>query len=171
MTTSPSATSAAARARRPRNTAPLTPQTSKEAKRLATVILEVLAGLRTPGQAAEALQTSLPRYYQLETRAVQGLAAACEPRPQGRRPEPTAALTALQQENARLQREASRQQALVRLAQRAVGVAAPAAPSPKASGKRKRRAKARALTAAARLRREAADADRPGGDGTSAGSS
>jgi hypothetical protein len=44
MTPSPSATITAARSKRPRNAVPLAPQASKEAKRLAAVILEVLAG-------------------------------------------------------------------------------------------------------------------------------
>jgi hypothetical protein len=147
----------------------LAPQVSKEAKRLAAVILEVLAGVRQPSQAAEALQVSLPRYYQVETRALQGLLAACEPRPKGRQPETAHELAILQQHNARLQREVARQQALVRLAQRAVGVLP--APAPKASGKKKRQRKARALTMAARLRQEAAEADRPSANGMSSGSS
>ena len=50
-------------AKRARNSVPLVPEASKDAKRLATVILEVWAGLRTPQQAAEALSVSLPRYY------------------------------------------------------------------------------------------------------------
>ena len=44
-----------------------------EAKRAAAVILEVLAGVRTPTAAAAALAIRLPRYYLLEQRAVQGL--------------------------------------------------------------------------------------------------
>jgi hypothetical protein len=148
----------------------LAPQTSKEAKRLAAVILEVLAGVRQPSQAAEALQVSLPRYYQLETRALQGLLAACEPRPKGRQPAMAQELARLQQHNARLQREVARQQALVRLAQRAVGVP-PAAPAPKAAGKKKRQRKARALTLATRLRHEAADAAEPSDNGMSPRSS
>ncbi len=62
---------------------------SKEAeKRLAAAILEVLAGVRTPQQAAEALQMSLPRYYQLEARGLHGLLEACVPKPKGRQPNP-----------------------------------------------------------------------------------
>jgi hypothetical protein len=139
----------------------LAPEASKEAKRLAAVILEVLAGVRQPPQAAEALQLSLPRYYQVETRALRGLLAACEPRPRGRPPEFDRELTVLRQHNARLQRELARQQALLRLAQRAVGVA-PTPPAPKASRKKRRQRQARALTVAARLRQEAEAADRPG---------
>ena len=54
--------------RRPRNTAPFAPGASKDAKRLAAVVLEVLAGLRTPLQAAEAISRSEAGYYQLEAR-------------------------------------------------------------------------------------------------------
>jgi hypothetical protein len=171
MTTSPSATSATVRGKRPRNTVPLAPQASKEAKRLAAVILEVLAGVRQPSQAAEALQVSLPRYYQVETRALQGLLAACESRPKGRQPEMANELATLQQHNARLQREVARQQALVRVGQRVVGVPAAMSPAPKAAGKKKRQRKARALTMAARLRQEAAEADQPSDNGMSASSS
>ena len=57
---------------------------SREAKRLAAVLLDVLAGARTPPQAAEVLGVSLPRYYQLEDRGLAGLVAACEARPRGR---------------------------------------------------------------------------------------
>jgi hypothetical protein len=148
----------------------LVPQASKEAKRLAAVILEVLAGVRQPSQAAEALQMSLPRYYQVETRALQGLLAACEARPKGRQPQLAQELATLQQHNTRLQREVARQQALVRLAQRAVGVPA-AAPAPKTTGKKKRQRKARALTVAARLRQETAEADQPSDNAMSLGPS
>ena len=165
MTPPASPDRAADGARRPRNSGPLAPDASKEAKRLAAVILEVLAGVRQPPQAAEVLQLSLPRYYQVELRALRGLLTACEPRPRGRRPEAARELTALRQQNARLQRELARQQALLRLAQRAVGVA-PAAPPPKASRKKKRRQRqARALTVAARLRQEVEGADQPGEGG------
>src|SRR5262245_47690243 len=64
----------------------LTQGAGREAKRLAASVLEVLAGARTPAQAAAALGLSLPRYYQLEGRALRGLLAGCEPRPKGRTP-------------------------------------------------------------------------------------
>jgi len=51
------------------------------ARTAAALILEVLAGLRTPGEAAETLGLSLPRYYHLEERAIAGLTAACAPAP------------------------------------------------------------------------------------------
>src|SRR5262249_48096300 len=71
---------------------------SAEAKRLAAAILEVLAGMRTPAGAAQVLKLSLPRYYQLEVRALHGMLAACEPRPLGRVKTSASALAALQRE-------------------------------------------------------------------------
>ena len=49
-----------------------------EAKRLCATILEVLGGLRTPTDAAGALSLSVPRYYALEARALEGLLRACQ---------------------------------------------------------------------------------------------
>ena len=146
---------------RPRGPAQADPQpgASREAKRLAAAILEVLAGLRTPTQAAQATEVSLPRYYQLEARAVAGLVQACERQPKGRRRESTAATT-LAKENERLKRDLGRQQTLVRLAQRSVGLSPPA---PSAKARRKRKPTMRALVTAERLR---AEADRVNGDST-----
>jgi hypothetical protein len=130
---------------------------SREARRRAAVILEVLAGIRSTAQAAVALDTSLMRYYQLETAALRGLVAGCEPKPRGRTSSAPLEVAALRRQCERLQRDLARQQALVRLAQRAVGVPAPATPPP-ARGKRRRKPVARALRVAAQLRAE----DQPG---------
>ena len=128
---------------------------SRDAKRLAAAILEVLAGARTPTDAATALGISVPRYYQVESRALHALLVACEPRPKGRVRNPQHEIEALRQQQERLQREVTRQQALVRAAHRTVGLAAPSAPAGKASGpsngKKRRRPVARALSVAARL--------------------
>jgi hypothetical protein len=129
---------------------------SRDAKRLAAAILEVLAGARTPTDAATALGISVPRYYQVESRALHALLVACEPRPKGRVRNPHHEIEALRQQQERLQREVTRQQALVRAAHRSVGLAAPSAPVGKATGqsngkKRRRRPVARALSVAARL--------------------
>jgi hypothetical protein len=128
---------------------------SSQAKRLAAAILEVLAGGRTPLQAAEALSMSLPRYYLLESRAVHAIVLACEPGRVGRGPSPESALASLQRECEQLRREVARQQTLVRAAQRTIGLAPPAQ-RPERDGKkrRKRRPTARALKAAARLTEE-----------------
>src|SRR6185437_9281700 len=116
---------------------------SRDARKMAAVLLEVLAGLRTPVQAAEVLQVSLPRYYQLESRALAGFVAACEARPKGRQPD-TVKLETLRRDNERLQRDLTRQQSLVRLTQRTIGVAAPT-PVKADTRKRKRKPMVRAL--------------------------
>jgi hypothetical protein len=123
---------------------------SAEAKRLTAAILEVLAGLRTPSQAAEALGMALPRYYLLEARAV---VLACERRSAGHGPSPQSALASLQRECEQLRQELTRQQTLVRAAQRTMGLAAPAPNRPPRDGKkhRQRRPAVRALKAVARL--------------------
>ena len=129
---------------------------TQEARQMAAAILEVLAGVRTPTDAAGAIGVSLPRYYALETRALEGLLKACERRPRGPRRNHDAELGKLRREVERLQRECARSQALLRAAQRAVGLRSLEAPKLKgeASGKkhRKRRATARALRAVAILR-------------------
>jgi hypothetical protein len=155
----------AAAPRRTTGGADLGKEASKEARRLAAVLLEVLAGARTPLQGAEALQVSLPRYYQLEARGLRGLLGACEARPRGRQPDAGKVVAALEQDKARLQRELARQQSLARLTQRVVGLSPPAAP-PRAAGKKGRQRKpvARALAVAARLKQEAAP---PGDSGMS----
>jgi hypothetical protein len=129
---------------------------SREAKRLAAVLLDVLTGSRTPPQAAEALGVSLPRYYQLEERGCRGLVDACEPRPRGRQPDAGAELSELKKQNERLKRELVRQQSLVRLTQRTVGVPPPA-PAKATGPKRKRKPRVRALRRAERLRQEAGE--------------
>lgn len=98
---------------------------SSEAKRLAAAILEGLAGVRGPQEASEALGISMTRYYHLETRALQGLVAALEPRPRGRKRSPQAEIAVLERDKARLERELTRAQALVRTAQRTIGLAPP----------------------------------------------
>ena len=148
--------SRAATAKRPRNSVPLLPEASKDAKRKAAVILEVWAGLRTPLQAAEALGLSLPRYYQIEAHGLGGLVTACTPKPKGRQANPAREATALRRDNERLRRELGRQQALVRLTQRGLGVAPPPA-KPATKKGRRRKPTVRALALAARLQPEAAE--------------
>lgn len=111
-----------ARRKTPASASPALPG-SAQARRQAAAILEVLAGVRRPSEAAQALATSLPRYYQLERRALAGLLAACEPPPRGPQPDPSRQLAALERENQRLRRECDRQQALVRAAERSLGLA------------------------------------------------
>ena len=137
---------------------------SADARGLAAAILEVLAGLQTPSGAARGLGLSLARYYQLETRALAGLVAACESRRRGR--QPGSELAELRRECERLRRECARQQALVRATRRTVGLAEPPAPpAADARPRRRRRPTARALKVVARLR--AAEAEGPPQDAES----
>jgi hypothetical protein len=129
------------------------PERSREAKQRAAAILEVLAGVRTPTEASRALGVSVSRYYLLEEKALAGLLAACEPVPRGPGQNDGRRCAVLEQECQRWQRECARQQALVRAAQRTIGLAAPPPPSAKDKGKkRRRRPVVRALQAAAGLR-------------------
>jgi hypothetical protein len=125
-----------------------------EAKRLAAAILEVLAGARTPTEAATALSLSVPRYYQVEAQALRGLLQACEPKPRGRVRSVETEAETLAKENQRLQRELTRHQALARAAQRAVGLAPPAPEVNKSGKKPHKRRVARALSVAERLKQE-----------------
>jgi hypothetical protein len=149
---------------------PGAPTIGPEARRAAVVVLEVLAGVRTPGGAAGVLGIRLPRYYLLEQRAIAGLIAACEPRPRGRTVSADRRLARLERELAVSQRELARHQALARTTQRALGLAPPVSPPAAATGKmrgasngtkrqRRRKPATRALRAARLLR----SADSPGG--------
>jgi hypothetical protein len=111
---------------------------SSEARRTACAILEVLAGLRGPGEGAEILSVSLPRYYSLETRALEGLVKALEPRGKGRKAQSVEArLESVCRERDRLKVELNRMRSLVRLSQRAVGI--PAQKKETKGGRKKRR--------------------------------
>lgn len=135
---------------------------SKEAKRRASIVLEVLGGLRTTTEACEAIGVTLAHYYNLENKAIEGLVAAMERstlKGGERGPRPETQIARLTEERDRLQRELQRTQALVRVAQRAVGV--PSATKQrkehdakrKAAGKKRgRKPQVRARRAIARLR-------------------
>jgi hypothetical protein len=102
---------------------------------------------------------SLPRYYALEKRGLEGLVSACvTPGRKGRQVTPAREIDRLKEQVGRLEREASRNLAMARAAQRAAGLAPPASskPGPEDGKKRrKRRPMARALVAAQALRGEA----------------
>jgi hypothetical protein len=145
------------------------PPVSRDAQRMAAAILEVLAGVRTPTDAATALSIPLPRYYLWEQRALTGLVRACEPRPAGRAAHERHQIAVLEKEVRRLELDCARHQALVRASQRTIGLIAPPSPNNKsavqsrsktgaksgetstAKTKRKRRPVARALMAVAAL--------------------
>jgi hypothetical protein len=129
---------------------------SSEANRFAVVILEVLAGGRSPGEAAKVLGVTPPRYYQLETRALEGMVAALEPRPMGKQPSLERRIAQLEKALGESRRESLRQQALVRAAQRSLGIKPPPEVDGKqadkdGAGRKKRRPTVRALKAARTL--------------------
>jgi hypothetical protein len=123
------------------------------AKRSAALILEVLAGLRTPTEASEALGVSAMRYYVLERRALEGMVQALVPRPKGKRRRPEDVLQEAGREKVRMEREMGRLQALVRAAQRTMGLPpAPSREKSKGDKRRRRRPQVRAVKAMALLR-------------------
>jgi hypothetical protein len=140
---------------------------SRDAQQFAAVILEVLAGVRTPTEAATVLKVPLPRYYLWEQRALEGLVRACEPRPKGKAASERHQIAVLEKEVGRLRQDCARQQALVRASQRTIGLAVSpqptakpvakpgnkvtAKPSDGGKAKRKRRPVVRALKAVAAL--------------------
>ncbi len=148
---------------------------SGEVNRRAAVILDVLAGMRTPTEAADVLRITVARYYALERQALEALAGACRPQPKGRRRSKVEQqLAVAQRELERLRRECQRQAALVRATHRAVGL--PAVPESSKAGKvapkkgakagkvsrRRKRPTVRALRAAEALRRNSSG---PGSSG------
>ena len=141
-----------AKARRAKRLQRLQPGTS-EANRQAVVILEVLGGVRAPQDAAKALGITVPRYYQLEVRGLQGLVAALAPRPKGKQASPESRIARLELALGRSQNECGRLRALVRAAQRSLGVKVTEAvdaqkPAKDRAGRRRRRPAVRALKAA-----------------------
>jgi hypothetical protein len=130
---------------------------TSEANRRAVAVLEVLGGLRTPADAAATLGIAVPRYYQLETRALEGMVTALEPRSLGKQPSLEGRVARLQKELEQARRESARQQALVRVAQRSLGLKPSSTPNGQIpakdrKGRRKRKPTVRALKAAAVLR-------------------
>ena len=132
-------------------------KTPSEAQRLAATILEVLAGMRSPPEASQALAISLPRYYQLEARALEGLVAALAPRPLGKQSSLENRVKLLEKQLAVAHRQCARQEALVRVTQRTLGLATPAKSGVERDprGRKKRRPVVRALKASRALQAQA----------------
>ena len=121
-------------------------------------MLEVLSGLRSPSEAASAMGVAVNRYYQLETRALQGVVDALEPRPRGRQRKPEDEIEVLKKEAARVKNELSRTTALLRSTQRSLGLPAVKKQQPEEPGGKKRRRRkpvVRALKHLSHLKKEA----------------
>ena len=128
-------------------------EVTPEARRHAACVLEVLAGLRTPEQAAETLGFSLPTYYNLEARAMRGLIHGCAPTPPGRTRVLLKQVRGLELKCAALEKQLGRYQALLRNAQRGL-LPPPTELKPKPGGRRKRRPVVRALRTIEVLQRD-----------------
>ncbi len=128
-------------------------QVTPEARRHAACVLEVIAGLRTPEQAAEALGVSLPTYYNLESRAMRGLIHGCTPTPPGRTMVLLKQVRGLELKCSALEKQLGRYQALLRNAQRGL-LPPPADIKPRPGGRRKRRPAVRALRTIEALQRD-----------------
>jgi len=137
---------------RPKGSGPKIDAGTKDARQIAAAILEVLAGVRLPSDAASAVGVSIARYYQLESRALEGLVAGCEPRPKGRQVNPANETAHLREKVVELEREVQRRQALLRASQRTVGLPEPKVKEADGKKRRKRKPTVRALRAVAVLR-------------------
>jgi hypothetical protein len=116
----------------------------EEVRRKAACVLEVLAGLRTPEEAAEALGTSLQTYYNLETRALRGLVLGCSPESPGRKAALEKQVRDANDRCDQLEREVKRYRALLRSTQRAAEMLPSAKPkraTAKKTGTRARKAR------------------------------
>src|SRR2546427_12951209 len=98
------------------------------AKRSAALILEVLAGLRTPSEASTVLGVTTMRYYVLERRALEGMGQALPPRPEGERRRPEDGRQGAGRGEGGLERENGRLPGVGRGGPRAKGGPAPPAP-------------------------------------------
>jgi hypothetical protein len=124
-----------------------------DSRRAAAAVLEVLAGVCSPDEAAKSLGMSLPAYYKLEVRAVQGLIEGCRRPERGPRVSTDDRFEKLTRHCQHLQQELQRYQALVRNAQRAAGLgSSPTVEKTDIRGRRKRRPSVRALKAVEMLR-------------------
>ena len=158
----PVASRSDSRSRRTPKDGPRVSGGSRPARQLAAAVLEVLAGVIRPAEAAAALKVSLPRYYTLERRALEGLVRGCEPVPVGRKTSsPQKELDRLQRQVARLEQDCARYQALARASQRAAGLSAPKRESKPAKGRRRRTPTVRALKVAQSLKDKEVTASEP----------
>lgn len=152
------ATDVVLRLRRPQCPRKLSEPISREAQRFAAAILDVLAGVRTPSDAAKVMGITLARYYTWEHRALIGLVLGCEPHATGRIPGAQHQIAVLEKQVTQLKQESARHQALARAAQRTLGLTPPSPPIARTGGKatdkksRQRRPVVRALKAAAEIR-------------------
>lgn len=134
----------------------------RDARRSAALMLEVLAGQLHPSEAAKALGVGLPRYYQMEKRALESFIQGCEPVPKG--PGPEKKIHSLEKRIRQLEKDVARYQALARTSQKVLGASVS---KPKKAGRKRRKPVLRALKIASGIRGD--DAENPSIDRGEAG--
>lgn len=110
-----------------------------EARRIAAMMLEVMSGMRTPVEAAESLGMSQMKYYLAESRALQGMVTALEPRAKGRRAKKVEdVLEQVTRERDRLRRDVNRMTSLLRLVRKGARLGEPEQDTTKNGRKRRK---------------------------------
>lgn len=94
-------------------------------RRNAACVLEVLAGLRSPEEAARTLGVSVPTYYNLEARALHGLLHGCRTESPGRKLALEKKVRVAEARAAELERQLQRYRAVLRNARRAARILGP----------------------------------------------
>ena len=122
-----------------KKTGPETLRGSRHARKAVAAILEALSGEIGTSGAAELLGVSLSRYYQLESRALQAMMIAMEPRKRGIQKTPEREIRALKAEKRQLERDLRRQQSLLRAANRSLGLGARGRKKASSKGRAKQR--------------------------------
>jgi hypothetical protein len=152
---------------------PETLKAGSHARKAVAAILEALSGESSTSEAAALLGISLSRYYQLETRALQGMLTAMEPRKRGKQKTPDGEIRALKAQKREVERELRRHQSLLRAANRSLGLAAKGRKKASSKGRAKKRG-VRGKTVLQTLREAVSDAKGEGDgktqrDGTAGG--
>ena len=137
---------------------------SRRARQITVAVLETLSGELGPSEAAQQLQISLSRYYQLETCALKGMLGAVEPKTKGPQKTPEREIEALKAEKRQLEKELRRHRALLRAAQRSVGLPKTGRRTDSPKQRVRKRRGSRGQTVLQTLRRDA-DAPEGAGDG------
>ena len=138
---------------------------SKRARQITVAVLETLSGELGPSEAAQSLRISLSRYYQLETRALLGMLTAVEPRSKGPQKTPQREIEALRAEKTKLEKDLRRHQALLRAAQRSVGLSPAGRKTASLKGRVRKRRGSRGQTVLQTLRADAEAPEEGGSDG------
>lgn len=101
-------------------------ESDEAAKKRVWTLLQVLSGQMGVSEAAKSAQISLPRYYQLERKAIEAMLLAMSPT--AGRGQPLERLERLQERSQALEQENARQRQLLRMAKRLWGPMAEAEP-------------------------------------------